>query len=467
MKPTRVPAERVDNIFFKKLGVEFRLASAKDVQDASRRGDGRPGSDGEDDSGGFGGDGLSLPPGGPRLAVSNKFGVSVLAGACGFYAAHTRDLLVVAMGYKRRAEAGDTFLDAPLYAGATAVRRYRQDGVTAVALAADELTLAVVAGARVALYSLPALVAPSPVLKTDEERWVCVALAAVAPAATRKLFRASPLPSLLHLPASLLNPSPTSPTSSNSLPLPRPPHAQALVAEGAACKAAEASGAAARMESPPAPLHTVNVAEGLQGAGRGGEGEEGARVAEWGWNPEVAGSFMVRTEGGVVLAGRVGQAGLKLVADGAAAGAVRCCEQPECLASVLLSQQSLSPFHPSPPPHPFSHHALSAAWSPFGMFLAVCSAVWFYEILRVEPLRHVRGGVLPGEVLSTQPKCFDLLLLSHTSLNLPPVSRVEPMRHVPFSVLHLSAPHLPLRPAAAALLALSPPAPSGRMPHRG
>ncbi|CAI7790803.1 unnamed protein product [Closterium sp. NIES-53] len=263
MEPTRVPAERVDNIFFKKLGVEFRLASAKDVQDASRRGDGRPGSDGEDDSGGFGGDGLSLPPGGPRLAVSNKFGVSVLAGACGFYAAHTRDLLVVAMGYKRRAEAGDTFLDAPLYAGATAVRRYRQDGITAVVLAADELTLAVVAGARVALYSLPALVAPSPMLKTDEE---------------------------------------------------------ALVAEGAACKAAEASGAAACMESPPAPLHTVRVADALQAAGRGGEGEEGARVAEWGWNPEVAGSFMMRTEGGVVLAGRVGQAGLKLVADGAAAG---------------------------------------------------------------------------------------------------------------------------------------------------
>ncbi|CAI7903435.1 unnamed protein product, partial [Closterium sp. NIES-53] len=262
MEPTRVPAERVDNIFFKKLGVEFRLASAKDVQDASRRGDGRPGSDGEDDSGGFGGDGLSLPPGGPRLAVSNKFGVSVLAGACGFYAAHTRDLLVVAMGYKRRAEAGDTFLDAPLYAGATAVRRYRQDGITAVVLAADELTLAVVAGARVALYSLPALVAPSPMLKTDEE---------------------------------------------------------ALVAEGAACKAAEASGAAACMESPPAPLHTVRVADALQAAGRGGEGEEGARVAEWGWNPEVAGSFMMRTEGGVVLAGRVGQAGLKLVADGAAA----------------------------------------------------------------------------------------------------------------------------------------------------
>ncbi|CAI5971870.1 unnamed protein product [Closterium sp. NIES-65] len=336
MEPTRVPAERVDNIFFKKLGVEFRLASAKDVQDASRRDDGRPGSDGEDDNGGFGGDGLSLPPGGSRLAVSNKFGVSVLASACapifspshpspphpappirlralvvaGFYAAHTRDLLVVAMGYKRRAEAGDTFLDAPLYAGATAVRRYRQDGITAVALAADELTLAVVAGARVALYSLPALVAPSPVLKTDEE---------------------------------------------------------ALVAEGAACKAAEASGAAARMESPPAPLHTVHVAEALQAAGRGGEGEEGARLAEWGWNPEVAGSFMMRTEGGMVLAGRVGQAGLKLVADGAAAGM----------------------------------HSAAAL-------------------------------------------CF----VSRLS------SRVEPVWHVPGGVLRLSASHLPLRPAAAALLAL-------------
>eukprot|EP00897_Mesotaenium_endlicherianum_P010675 jgi/Mesen1/9636/ME000669S09074 len=128
MEVKEAHTEVVDDLLFRHLGKDFWVSSPQKLEEAE-------------------------PPrsNASLLAVSNKYGVTFFADACGFYASRTSVLLEIAEGLKgvhsKQALAPE---DADIV-------RVAAPRVDVLALSVDELTLAVCSGSSVGFYDVPRL----------------------------------------------------------------------------------------------------------------------------------------------------------------------------------------------------------------------------------------------------------------------------------------------------------------------